>query len=392
MGNPEHSARKHSKYGPSSSERWLTCPGSIRLSEGVPVPPESSYAREGTEAHECLEFLVRRFGALKTATAEAKTRWPHDMVDHCVRAAKVIFDLRPSPSAKLLIETRVSLRHIAPGIFGTLDYAWVEDWGTLVVIDFKYGRGVLVEAADEDGSLNTQLLFYANGLAKLADYDFERVKIAIVQPRVYDEDEEPLVVADVPMKVLRAFETRVLEAWRTSKRPDAPIVAGDHCRWCPALAECPEQQRSLAKADVVFDIEDGLQAVPEVRTLSEKTMPKLLDACTQLENWIEAVRARALQMAESGVKIKGYKLVNKRATYVWNANAERAAATQFGAGAYELSKRMLTPAKLRDQHGAAGKAFVEKHTTAVINGKSLVSEKDKRSELHDSEVFDFEIE
>lgn len=334
---------------------------------------------------------MRRYGAIDAAIKEALLKWPGEMVDHAVNAALVIHSLRPSPSAKLLIETRISLKHIAPGLYGTLDYAWVESWGTLVVVDYKYGAGVVVEP-EEDGEYNSQLLYYATGLAKQFDYDFEKVRLAVIQPRVYEDDVEPLAIVDAPIKALREFETKVLEAYRKSLLPNAPLKAGDHCRWCPAQAECPEINTTMVKADIVFDVEDGLQAVPEPLALSSAAMPKLLDACRQLELWIDAVRARALYLADKqGVEIPGYKLVNKRATYVWNADAEKAAHREFGSGAYETAKRLLTPAQIKKVHKAKGKEFVKKHTTAIVNGVSLVPEKDKRAEVVETgDVFDFE--
>jgi hypothetical protein len=65
--NIEHSKRKHSKFAASSAKRWLNCPGSVRLSEKAPPQFESIYAKEGTDAHECLEFLVRRYRRLNAA-------------------------------------------------------------------------------------------------------------------------------------------------------------------------------------------------------------------------------------------------------------------------------------------------------------------------------------
>ena len=40
----------HSKIGASSKDRWSQCPGSVRLSEGIPSI-SSAYAEEGTLAH-----------------------------------------------------------------------------------------------------------------------------------------------------------------------------------------------------------------------------------------------------------------------------------------------------------------------------------------------------
>lgn len=54
---------KHSYFGASSSERWITCPGSVTLCAKAPkTGGSSSFANEGTAAHELAEksLLSRR--------------------------------------------------------------------------------------------------------------------------------------------------------------------------------------------------------------------------------------------------------------------------------------------------------------------------------------------
>jgi len=48
---------QHALLSPSSSERWLHCPRSARLCEGM-ADTASSYASEGTEAHALCEHLL----------------------------------------------------------------------------------------------------------------------------------------------------------------------------------------------------------------------------------------------------------------------------------------------------------------------------------------------
>lgn len=53
-----HIHRAHAKLAPSAAKRWMSCPGSIRMSEGIPNT-SSVFAAEGSAAHElcahCLE-------------------------------------------------------------------------------------------------------------------------------------------------------------------------------------------------------------------------------------------------------------------------------------------------------------------------------------------------
>ena len=49
---PESDKELHSLIGASSSERWLHCPGSVRLYAMIPDRRETIYAATGTAAHD----------------------------------------------------------------------------------------------------------------------------------------------------------------------------------------------------------------------------------------------------------------------------------------------------------------------------------------------------
>lgn len=47
----------HAKLSPSSAERWMNCPGSVVLSEGMP-DKTTQFAEEGTMAHAVAEAML----------------------------------------------------------------------------------------------------------------------------------------------------------------------------------------------------------------------------------------------------------------------------------------------------------------------------------------------
>src|SRR5208282_2551090 len=51
----------HSPLGASSAERWMKCPGSVRLIQSLHLPEtdEPDYRREGTAAHEAIAHCLR---------------------------------------------------------------------------------------------------------------------------------------------------------------------------------------------------------------------------------------------------------------------------------------------------------------------------------------------
>lgn len=385
----QHSVRKHSSYAASASSRWMNCPGSVRLSRNAPPQVESVYALEGTKAHECLEFIMRRYSNLEKAIKEAAKTYPDEMIQHAVKSAEIIHALRPTKQAKLLIETRVFLKQIGPGLFGTLDYAWVDVWGELVVIDYKYGAGVAVFPADEEGNENSQLMYYAAGIAHKFNYEFDSVKLVVVQPRIWTEDGQISFEHKTTIAKLRKFEKAVKVAVAVSKTPDAPLKADPSwCKWCPAATMCPEiSENQMRSADIFFEPESGALATPEPRALTAATLPKVLDACDVLETWIEKVREQAFILAQQGQKIEGRKLVQKRSTRVWLPDAEKEAKKRYGAKAYS-EPQLLSPAQLEKAVGKEAKDFTEEFTTNISSGVTLVSETDKRPEVKDAVIFD----
>lgn len=385
----EHSTRKHSSYAASSSERWVNCQGSIRLSKNAPPQVDSPYAIEGTKAHECLEFIVRRYSNVEKAKDEALKKWPEEMVNYALAAAEVIFDLQPTKQAKLLIETRVFLKQVGPGLFGTLDYAWVDVWGELVVIDYKYGAGVAVFPADEEGNENSQLMYYAAGIAHKLNYEFDKIRLVVVQPRIWNEEGKIHFEHVTTLAKLRKFEKTIKAAVALSKTPDAPLKAGDWCKWCPAAPLCPEiSENQMRKADIFLEPQSGAIAVPEPKALDLKRLPKILDACDILETWIDKVREHAFSLASQGQKIEGRKLVQKRSTRVWLPEAESAAKKRFDSDQIYKAPEFLSPAQLEKVIGKDAKAFTEEFTTNISSGVTLVSENDKRPEVKDAVIFD----
>src|SRR5699024_6384295 len=79
----------------------------------------------------------------------------------------------------VLVEQRLDFSEYVPDGFGTGDCVIVGD-GTLSVIDFKYGVGIVVESEK-----NPQMMCYTLGALALFDgiYDIDTVSMTIFQPR-----------------------------------------------------------------------------------------------------------------------------------------------------------------------------------------------------------------
>ena len=49
---------EHARLSPSAASRWISCPASVRLLEGLEQAPSSPYAAEGTKAHALAELRL----------------------------------------------------------------------------------------------------------------------------------------------------------------------------------------------------------------------------------------------------------------------------------------------------------------------------------------------
>lgn len=250
--------KAHARFSASAASRWLACPGSVRLSESVPPLPESSYAAEGTRAHECLEYLVRNRDKRLAAAEFLRKKYGMQMVVHAEMALKYVEGvLAARPGSILLVEQKCELPTFEPGQFGTTDLAVVEPEGRLEIIDYKYGAGIPVFPKE-----NAQLTYYAIGLAHRLGYRFRSVRLTIVQPRRAIADPRDPKAS----MFIRSWDTTTwyLKAWldlfesgmAEAKRPDARFQAGEHCRFCAAKHVCTEVGNAKLRA-AQNDFDDG---------------------------------------------------------------------------------------------------------------------------------------
>lgn len=152
----------HAVLSPSSSKRWMTCPGSVVLTADMPNT-SSSYADEGTTAHWIAEQILR--GTIAESDAVGK-KCPDtgmevsaDMLRDVMRYVTHVRDIVASTGGTLYLEQKLVIGQWTgeAGAKGTAD-AVIVAGDELIVVDLKFGRGVSVGAEE-----NTQLMLYALG-------------------------------------------------------------------------------------------------------------------------------------------------------------------------------------------------------------------------------------
>lgn len=316
-------AKAHAELGASSASRWMACPGSVRLSAGLP-DVTTAFAQEGTAAHALAELALHRGVPCETfiGTVLEDVEVTEDMaaftqvyVDECRRLQ--------AATGTAWIEQRFTLASLAPPapMFGTADFvAYDAATRTLYVRDLKYGQGVVVEAAG-----NKQLRYYALG-ALLSDAAkgkaIDAIDIGIVQPRAAHPD-GPVRHEVLSLDELLLFADDLLAAARATLAFDAPLVPGPHCRFCKASGACPAQHAAAQDiAQVEFGVVEAQPPAPEL--LPPAVFAEVLAKLPVLEDWINAVRVHATRTLEAGGEVPGYKLVQKRAVRKWRDEAEAA--------------------------------------------------------------------
>lgn len=178
-------------------------------------------------------------------------RWPvsvpSEMRRHVTNAANFILGLHAkTPGSELQIESRVYLDWIHPEMFGTLDSAVLDYFGTLHILDFKYGAGHAVSPKK-----NLQMVFYALAVAHAHHWNFKRVKIWIIQPRIKGYDGP--VFWDIPIEELRSYVDVFREGVARVEREPKKYTPGSHCHWCRAKGICPAKfEKKIEKARDIF--------------------------------------------------------------------------------------------------------------------------------------------
>lgn len=372
---------KHAKLSASSAFRWINCPGSVALADQLPAPGSSAYADEGTLAHALAELKLRKFLGdagnydKELAQIQANEYYCGEMDEATDFYAETVQEhlAAAGEDAELMIEQQFSLDNWVPEGFGTSD-AVIIGGSTIEVIDLKYGKGVKVEAKN-----NPQLRLYGLGASALFGdlYDFETVRMTIIQPRLDHVSGE-----EIPLKELLLWaEEEVAPKARIAMDGTDYTACGDWCRWCPAKAVCrkrAEYNLELAK--------DEFKAPP---LLTDEEIGEVLRRAEENQKWTSDIQAYALEEALAGKQFDGWKLVEGRSNRKY-ADDVKVAETLVAAG---YDEAMLYERKLYGITAMEKLVGKKKLTTTLGDliikpaGKPvLVPESDKREAINTTEA------
>ena len=359
----------HAILSASSAHRWLNCPPSALLAS-TRVDEPSDAALQGTAAHALAEWKLREHWHENTHRPtsvwedEEMRAYTDDYVAFVLEQyAKA---QEASADALIYIEQRLDFSHLVQGGFGTGDCLIVAD-GTLQVIDFKYGVGVLVEAEG-----NAQMMLYALGALRLFDslYDIEQVEMTIFQPR-----RENISSWTIPVTELETWAQTVLQPTAAlAAKGEGEYRAGSWCQFCKIAPTC------RARAEANLQLAKHEFAPPATLTADE--VADVLARIPELTKWAGDVQDYALGKALEGQHFEGFKLVAGRSIRKYTDETAVAEAAK-AAGYKDIYKQsLLTITAMEKLMGK--KQFAEILGDLVVKpeGKpTLVPSSDKRPEL-----------
>lgn len=226
---------KHALLSASSSHRWLNCPPSARLCEGYD-DKGSDFASEGTDAHSLCEYKLRKALGMEAEDPTENLTYYNGEMEECTNGY-VAFALELVEQAKqncpdpiVLIEQKLDYSKYVESGFETGDCVIVAD-DTLHIVDYKHGRGVLVEAED-----NPQMRLYALGALEIFDclYDISTISMTIYQPRRAN-----ISTCTVPRQKLPDWANQVLmPTAKLAFNGGGEFHCGEWCQFCKAKADC----------------------------------------------------------------------------------------------------------------------------------------------------------
>ena len=386
----------HSFLGPSSAERWFSCPGSINLI--ATLPPEafkqSKYAAEGTVAHTIAEEYVTGKASLVelmdrigeyVMQNDTEVEIIEDMVNGAVEYDDAIKERIKAMDKPIKVhafaEQRVHASSIDEYVWGTADYVIFQKGGRLVVVDYKFGKGVV------EAEANKQMMVYAVAVEDfLAGSVFDEIELVIVQPRARHA-EGSVRSFTMSSGELNVFRAELKAAVARTKDPNAQRVAGSWCKFCPALAYCPEvrvgvekaAQTTFTKLPAPPSKEVGASFLPDPNKFTPEQLAHALEWKPSIEAWYKAIEARGLEeLMKDPDSVPGWKVVKGRKNRVWGDAQQVENAFALQGDKIFAPRKLISPSQMEK---IVGKEEVAKFAITPEGEPSLVEASDKRPAL-----------
>lgn len=188
-------------------------------------------------------------------------------------------------------EQRLWLNHpdtMAPMLSGQLDVNYLAGSHGLVV-DWKSGLGKACGPANTSWQLRIQALL----LSKEHD-ELRTIRAAFVKPETWGDQLDYVTFTAFDLANIERYVHFIL--WQTQQK-DAPLKAGEHCKWCPAKAVCEAAVREAMMPTLVVPQPTPEVVTPKVAAELVKLAPlevirEVWGKRTAVKNIMDAIAAR----------------------------------------------------------------------------------------------------
>ena len=376
---------KHALLSASGAHRWLECTPSAQLELQFPQST-SEYAEEGTAAHELCELTARYWlGEISEAEYEnrrdelAKGKYYNAEMQECANDyAKFVTEKTAAAretceDAFTALEVRVDFSKYVKDGFGTGDCIIVSD-NVLEIIDFKYGKGVRVEAAG-----NPQMKLYALGayLEYNTLFDIDSVRMTIFQPRLSGvQSSDEITVKEL----LEWAEKYVKPRAKLAYKGEGEFAPSEEvCKFCRAKAQCK------ARADKNLKLFDE---APDVLLLTPEDAGKILEQAGDIQSWLADLESLVSSTLLAGQPVEGWKMVEGRSNRRFTDELKVVAAMK--AAGYDESllyeRKLITLTQMEKDFGKKAVAETLGELIVKPQGKpTLAPAKDKCPEFRPEE-------
>lgn len=376
---------KHALLSASGAHRWLECTPSAQLELQFPQST-SEYAEEGTAAHELCELTARYWlGEISEAEYEnqrdelAKGKYYNAEMQECANdyakfvAEKTAAARETCEDAFTALEVRVDFSKYVKDGFGTGDCIIVSD-NVLEIIDFKYGKGVRVEAAG-----NPQMKLYALGayLEYNTLFDIDSVRMTIFQPRLSGvQSSDEITVKEL----LEWAEKYVKPRAKLAYKGEGEFAPSEEvCKFCRAKAQCK------ARADKNLKLFDE---APDILLLTPEDAGKILEQAGDIQSWLADLESLVSSTLLAGQPVEGWKMVEGRSNRKF-ADELKVVAAMKSAGYDEsllYERKLITLTQMEKDFGKKAVAETLGELIVKPQGKpTLAPAKDKRPEFRPEE-------
>lgn len=301
---------------PSAASRIVACPGTIRVCADAPAwmdeDGDNTVREEGTACHwVAFEAARGNMPAIGTLAPNAVPvdRGMHDAANLYIATVNrwqtpTVWFERPLPVPQV------------PECGGTPDVFSIDHKRKIIYIaDLKYGYRI-VEVFP-----NYQLILYALAVIAffyLSDLTGWQIHFTIVQPRRWHV-QGPVRTYIATWPELAPIVETMRQKLALALLPDAPLVPGKHCEWCPGRARCNALRQTVLDEFVCDPHDLPFDA-------AERELQFLQSRLETLEAYISGLAAQVEHGLRNGENSERFEMARTTGRRVWKSAEDEQAA------------------------------------------------------------------